>query len=118
MLAPYCKASVALKNVTVARFNSELEDSFRAGIAADLAVPEDRVVVTSVMTTARRRGLLDTAAAAAAAAGDAVAVAFKVSGGAKFHTNGRMSTTSEVQFKDGFVFKLGTAASNLRRDKR
>ena len=39
---------MALKNVTVAQFNAQLEVSFLAGIAADLTVSEDRVVVTSV----------------------------------------------------------------------
>ena len=71
-------ASVALKNVTAVQFRAELDVSFRTGIAADLAVSEDRVVVTSVTATTRRRGLLETPAAAAA--GDALAVAFEVSG--------------------------------------
>jgi hypothetical protein len=89
-MAPCGEASVALKNVTVAQFNARLEVSFRAGIAADLAVPEDRVVVMSVTATSggTRRRLVDTPATTpAAAAGDALAVAFKVSGGAEIHTN-------------------------------
>ena len=98
-MAPYSEASVALKNVTVAQFSAELEVSFRAGIAADLRVPDDRVVVTSVTATSggTRRLLVETSVATpAAAAGDALAVAFKVSGGAEIHTN---IYTSEVHYK-------------------
>ena len=81
---------MALKNFSVAQFSAKLEVSFRAGIAADLLVPEDRIEVTSITATSggTRRRLVETSAAAlAAAVGDALAVAFKVSGGAEICTN-------------------------------
>jgi hypothetical protein len=57
---------VALKNVTAAQFKANLEASFVSGIASDLKVTEDLVVVTSVTTlnsgrSTRRRVLLQTA---------------------------------------------------------
>jgi hypothetical protein len=88
MVAPCGEASVALKNVTAAQSKTSLEASFVSGIAVDLKVSEDLVAVTSVTTSnsgsggsTRRRILLETAAA-----GDALDVAFKVTGEASFHS--------------------------------
>jgi len=86
-MAPCDEASVALKDVTAERFNADLKDSFRSGIATDLQVSDDQIVVTSVTATSagsRRRLLV----IPAVAAGDALAVAFKVTGEAETHTNG------------------------------
>jgi len=86
---------VALKDVTEDRFNADLKDSFRSGIATDLQVSDDQIVVTSVTATSggsRRRLLV----IPAAAAGDALAVAFKVTGEAEINTNGKLGTTSEI----------------------
>ena len=67
---------MALKNVTVARFEASLRASFISGIAADLRVSEDLIVITSVtISNVTRRRILSSETSDAA-----LDVAFEVTG--------------------------------------
>ena len=70
---------MTLMNVTIAQFKgTQLENSFLSGIAVDLKVSEDQIVVTSLTASSgvRRRRLLEADSLDALA----VRVAFKVTG--------------------------------------